>query len=140
MTDRPIYFPTPDPSEAVPFTVTDSGERELFDSGMVRDTETGKVDLTYVIHGPMLVRWAEHMMKGAVKYDRENWMQAAGTAELERFKRSAFRHLVQWLLGETDEDHAAAILFNVNGFEYVKERMARDEDGTEWVDVKPPGY
>jgi len=105
------------------YVVTDSGEREHFDSGMVRDTETGKTDYTYTLTGPMLQRWAEHLQKGAVKYDRDNWTLAAGRVELDRFERSAFRHLVQWLQGETDEDHAAAVFFNVNGAEYVREAL-----------------
>lgn len=102
------------------FEVKDSGEREEFESGMVRDTEAGKVDYTYVLKGPMLERWAIHLQKGAEKYARDNWMQATGYAELTRFERSAIRHMVQWLNGERDEDHAAAIFFNVNGAEYVR--------------------
>ena len=121
MTDRPVYFPMPDPSEATPFVVTDSGEREHFDSGMQRDTEAGKTDYTYTVEGPMHRRWAEHMMKGADKYTKDNWTLAASPDELDRFKRSAYRHLLQWLRGETDEDHAAAVFFNINGAEYVRE-------------------
>ena len=105
------------------FVVTDSGERELFDSGMVRDTEAGKTDFLYVLQGPMHERWAQHMMKGAGKYNRDNWMLAEGEAEYDRFRRSAYRHLRLWLLGETDEDHAAAVFFNINGAEYVREVM-----------------
>ena len=103
------------------YEIKDSGEREEFASGMVRDVETDKTDYTYVTKGPMLRRWARHLMKGALKYERDNWMQAQDITERQRFERSAFRHMLQWLDGETDEDHAAAIMFNVNGAEYVKE-------------------
>lgn len=102
------------------FTVKDSGERAQFDSGMVRDVTTGKTDYTLVLDGPMFERWAEHLTKGAQKYSKRNWMLAEGDAELARFKESALRHFLQWLRGDTDEDHAAAVLFNVNGAEYVK--------------------
>jgi len=105
------------------FTIKDSGEREEFDSGMVRDTEEGKIDYTYVVKGPMLDRWAEHLRKGAKKYKRDNWMQGDSIVELERFRRSAFRHFIDWIDGKTDEDHAAAVLFNINGAEYVAARM-----------------
>ena len=47
------------------FDIKDSGEREEYESGMVRDGEEDKVDYTYVIPGPMLDRWANHLMKGA---------------------------------------------------------------------------
>ena len=71
----------------------------------------------------MLTRWAAHMTKGAVKYGRENWRLANSQQELDRFKASAFRHLVQWLAGERDEDHASAVLFNVSAAEFVLERI-----------------
>lgn len=109
------------------FEVKDSGERMQFASGMQRDTTTGKVDYSLVYDGPMLARWAEHLTKGAKKYDARNWMKADGEAELERFRASAARHFAQWMRGETDEDHAAAVLFNVNGAEYVRERLTPRE-------------
>src|SRR5690606_21266015 len=45
---------------------------------------------------------------------------------LDRAKSSAFRHFMQWFNGETDEDHAAAIFFNVQAVEYIKGRMNGD--------------
>jgi hypothetical protein len=92
---------------------------------MVRDTAAGKVDFRRVLDGPMLDRWAAHLSKGAVKYPDvgpgvPNWTLAAGPAELDRFKQSAFRHFLQWLRGDVDEDHAAAVFFNINGAEYVE--------------------
>jgi hypothetical protein len=102
------------------FTVKDSGQRQEFASGMVRDVTEGKTDYSLVLDGPMFDRWAEHVTKGATKYDKRNWMKASGNAEYERFRESAFRHFLQWYRGETDEDHAAAVMFNINGAEYVK--------------------
>jgi len=102
------------------FDLKDSGERLKFDSGMVRDVETGKTKWHLVTSGPMFNRWAVHLTKGSYKYTDDNWMQATGDAEYSRFRRSAFRHFIQWFNGETDEDHAAAVFFNINGAEYVK--------------------
>lgn len=112
------------------FQVKDSGARQSFDSGMVRDTTEGKTEYRRVFDGPMLQRWAEHLTKGAAKYpDVEpgvaNWTLAAGEAEYQRFRDSAVRHMMQWLRGDRDEDHAAAVLFNINGAEYVRERLAK---------------
>lgn len=107
------------------FQVKDSGARQQFDSGMVRDVTTGKVDYSLVLDGPMFERWAAHMTRGAEKYSKRNWMQADGDAELQRFRESAFRHFLQWLRGDTDEDHAAAVFFNINGACYVQERARR---------------
>jgi hypothetical protein len=98
----------------------DSGERQMFDSGMVRDVSDGKVDYLLLRDGPMLERWAVHMTLGSYKYTKRNWMLASGDAEYERFRESAARHFEQWLRGDTDEDHGAAVFFNINGAEYVK--------------------
>lgn len=113
------------------FEIKDSGARHNFDSGMMRDTEDNKTDYTSLVHGPMMERWAEHATKGRAKYPDvalgvPNWTQADGPAELQRFKRSAFRHMLQWLRGETDEDHAAAVMFNIDGAEFVAARMAAE--------------
>ena len=110
--------------ENLDFVVKDGGEREEFEGGMVRDTEAGKIDYTYVLTGPMLERWAEHLMKGAEKYERDNWTLACDEAAYQRYRRSAFRHLVAWLRDERDEDHAAAVIFNLNGAEYVRDKLA----------------
>lgn len=108
------------------FTVKDSGERQQFASGMQRDVTTDKTRYDLAFDGPMFKRYAEHLTKGAAKYEPRNWMKANGQEELERFRESAIRHFVQWLNGDDDEDHAAAVLFNLNGYEYVKKRLARD--------------
>lgn len=102
------------------FVVKDSGSRETYDSGMVRDTVEGKTNWSLVDDGPMLERWADHLTKGAKKYAPRNWMKARGIAEYQRFRESAFRHFMQWYRGDLDEDHAAAVFFNINGAEYVR--------------------
>lgn len=110
------------------FTVKDSGKRESFDGGMVRDTSEGKTNFALVADGPMLRRWAEHMTKGAIKYEPRNWMKAEGDAELQRSRESAFRHFMQWFFGDVDEDHASAVFFNINLAEYVKEKLGAGGD------------
>lgn len=110
------------------FDIKDSGQRQEFQSGMVRDVTVGKVNFWRVLVGPMFRRWAEHLTKGAAKYPDirpgvSNWTLAAGEEELARFKDSAFRHFVQWYEGNTDEDHGSAVFFNINGAEYVKEKL-----------------
>lgn len=106
---------------AVSFGIKDSGKRMEFESGMVRDVTEGKTRFDLVLDGPMFWRWAEHLTKGAEKYDARNWMKAAGLAEYERFRESAARHFFQWFSGDVDEDHAAAVFFNINGAEFVQE-------------------
>ncbi len=104
------------------FVTKDSGQRQEFSTGMVRDTSTNKAryDLVDV---PMLTRWAELMARGAKKYGANNWRKASTQEELDRFKESAFRHFMQWFGGATDEDHGAAVFFNVAGAEMVKNKI-----------------
>lgn len=75
--------------------------------------------------GRLVPRWAALMGRGAIKYGERNWEKARTEEELKRFKASAFRHFVQWIYElDTEEDHAAAVAFNLAGAEYVKQRMA----------------
>ena len=112
------------------FETKDSGVREEYDSGMRRDTEAGKArfDLTVPLGVPyselMLTRWADLMARGAEKYTARNWELADSDKELARYYSSAFRHFMQWLTGETDEDHAAAVFFNINCAETLKYKLA----------------
>jgi hypothetical protein len=94
------------------FVVKDSGTRQEYASGMRRDTQDGKPDYT-LIDRAFLKRWAMHMVKGKAKYGEDNWRLASSEEELKRFQKSALRHLIQWLDGEDEEDHAAAVAFNV---------------------------
>jgi hypothetical protein len=103
------------------FIIKDSGKRKEFKSGMVRDVNDDKINYLLVNDGPMLKRWAIHITKGAKKYEKRNWMKANGPEEYERFRESAFRHFMQWLNGDTDEDHASAVFFNINGAEFLKQ-------------------
>lgn len=87
----------------------------------------------------MLQRWINHMSKGAVKYEPRNWTKAAGLEEYYRFLESLDRHYhtyFTWAMYGVNiedpnnptreplkEDHAAAIFFNINGAEFVAEKL-----------------
>jgi len=107
----------------------DSGKRQEYKSGMRRDLQTGKPDFYLIVPKDMpykeqlLTRWAELMERGREKYGLRNWELADSEEELERFKSSAYRHFMQWLLNEDDEDHGAAVLYNINAAEFVKWRI-----------------
>jgi hypothetical protein len=111
------------------FETKDSGKREEYESGMVRDTEDGKPRFGLLLpegvpySEQMLTRFAALMARGAEKYTSRNWEKAQGAEELERYKSSALRHLVQWATDETDEDHAAAVMFNLLAGETVKYKL-----------------
>jgi HNH endonuclease/NUMOD4 motif-containing protein/dATP/dGTP diphosphohydrolase len=128
--------------EARAWQTKDSGKRVDFESGMRRDTQDGKPrwDLLFVPGMPYedqpLNRVAALMQRGAEKYGDNNWTLADSEEELIRFKASAARHFAQWFSGETDEDHAAAVWFNVAAAEYLKWKL--EFEGEEWRPI--PGY
>ena len=88
---------------------------------MVRDNcEKIRYDLIPLF---MLDRFAEHLTKGAKKYSPRNWQKAETKEELSRFIASAYRHFIQYMESETEEDHFSAIIFNLCGAELVKEKL-----------------
>lgn len=111
------------------FVVKDSGKRLSYDSGMVRDTTEGKPRFEFLIpdgipyDAQFLTRIAAHMAKGAAKYGDRNWEKANSSEELARARGSALRHMLQWQADETDEDHAAAVFFNMMFAETVKWKL-----------------
>ena len=113
------------------YETKDSGERVEYSSGMVRDIQDGKPDFSLLLTDlpyseQMLTRWAKLTERGASKYGRRNWQKARTDEEIERFKASAFRHFVQWITDENDEDHAAAVMFNINAAEFVKTKQKQE--------------
>lgn len=114
------------------FETKDSGERLEYKSGMLRDADATKARFDLIIPAnvpykeQLLTRFAELMMRGANKYSARNWEKANGQAELDRFKESALRHLMQWYCGETDEDHAVAVMFNIMGYETIKYKIEHE--------------
>ena len=120
------------------FVTKDSGKRDSFDGGMVRDTAAGKMRPDLVKDGPMFLRWVGLLTRGAIKYAARNWMKARGQEEYDRFLESADRHYEIWStwrryginIEDLDnptteplkEDHAAAAYFNINGAEFVADK------------------
>jgi len=89
--------------------VKDSGERQNFDTGSVRDTNTGKGRFDLVAPYAML-RLAQHYENGAEKYKSRNWELGQ---PLSRYLDSAIRHLTKVMMGLEDEDHLSAATWNI---------------------------
>ena len=87
----------------------DSGERQEFPTGSVRDTREGKgrYDLLPP-HAIYLV--ARQFEEGALKYGDGNWLKGQ---PLSRYVDSALRHLFKHMGGETDERHDVAAAWNI---------------------------
>ena len=116
------------------YETTDSGERVEFNSGMVRDSDTDKPRYD-LMDRPMLKRYAELLARGAEKYGENNWKKADSPEELVRFQASAFRHFMQWLNNEYEEDHASAVWFNIAAAEMVRAKLHEQAQNLEsdWI-------
>ena len=105
-------------------------------SGTNRSSEEGKLryDLCFppsdAMECSILSRWALHMTKNVESKGEANWHNASTAEDIKRFYRSAWRHWMAFIAGEDDEDHLAAILFNLQGIAYVQHRIK--VDCTDW--------
>lgn len=101
--------------------IKDSGKRESFGTGAVRDTADGK-GFFDCLPFEALRRLAVHMENGAKKYGKHNWRKGINQS---RYLQSALRHLNQFAEGHRDEDHLAAVMFNVAGIIEVEKAVER---------------
>ncbi len=99
--------------------VKDSGVREEFDTGSRRDTREGKGRYDLIPAYPHK-RLAQHYENGAVKYGDRNWEKGQ---PLSRYLDSAIRHLENVKAGMCDEDHPAAVVWNVYAFMWTQEQV-----------------
>lgn len=105
------------------FDTKDSGQRREYETGARRDVNSGKgrYDLISPI---MMKRLAELMERGAVKYGAHNWEKGM---PLSQYLDSAMRHLWQLIASQDDEDHAAAVIFNVMAFMHTQHKIWEGE-------------
>lgn len=114
---RSVLYPYPEgtvlPVEKTPndsgFITKDSGQREAFATGMVRDLRDGKGRFD-LLPTRALRRVAQVYERGAKKYGDSNWRKGA---PFSRFLDSGIRHTMQALEGNQDEDHLAQAIFNL---------------------------
>jgi hypothetical protein len=115
------------------YTIKDSGKRSEFAGGMVRDTAEGKDDWSNLRFGPMPRRIVRHLTKGRDKYPDPapgipNWTLGRGIDVWLHARESYGRHNDAYLAGLQDEDHGAAIYFNLNVMEYVRQYFSAEEE------------
>lgn len=90
-------------------SIKDSGNRRKFDTGAVRDIQTGKgrYDL---IPWDAIHELAIHCEQGAFKYGERNCEKGI---PIHSLIDSAFRHLSCYMRGMKDEPHLRAALWNI---------------------------
>lgn len=118
------------------YATKDSGERKVFDTGAQRDIESGKPRYD-LIPTFALKRLAELYARGAEKYREWNWTEGI---PYSRMLSSAERHLQQWKQGDRDEDHLAAVAWNILGLIHYEEVGRDDLDDLPRFDKNPRGW
>lgn len=122
--DVALMFPYNKNMAKKAFTTKDSGKRQSFPSGMVRDVQDDKPRFD-LIPTEGLRRLAELYTRGAVKYGDDNWRKGQ---PLSRAYASLFRHLIQWREGDRAEDHMAAVAWNAMAIMFYEEQMPELND------------
>jgi len=114
------------------FKIKDSGEREVYGTGAQRDNHQGKGRFDLVSTQGLLrvARWYE---LGAKKYSDRNWEKGISVA---RCIDAAMRHLVKYMAGCDDEDHLAAVAWNVFAIMFYEYYIPEMQDLPEWKERK----
>jgi len=99
----------------------DSGKREKFVTGAVRDTADNKPrpDLISPIASRKLGEW---LARGAKKYAARNWEKGIN---VQRSFESISRHLNDFANGETNEPHMVAVMCNAMFIIHTQEMVRR---------------
>lgn len=96
-----------------------SSKKQKFPSGAVRDSRDGKG--RYDLISPYAMRRLAHTLEfGAIKYGDRNWEKGW---PVMRIIDSLKRHLAQYEMGETDEDHLGRMMFNAMALSHTQEMI-----------------
>jgi len=110
-----VYDDSRKPSATLP----DSGQRQAFTTGAVRDAMAGK-GLPHMIPPVALRKIALRFEQGAAKYGPGNWMQGI---PLSRYQDAIQRHTLAWAEGQTDEDHLGAVGWNFTAAAWTEQQI-----------------
>jgi hypothetical protein len=83
--------------------------KRIFESGSQRDDDSNKPLVNHLTAYTRL-RFGYLLREGANKYGKNNWQKGQPT---ETALESLHRHLAKYELGDRNEDHLSAIIFNV---------------------------
>jgi len=92
--------------------------KETFEGGATRSDSTGKGRFDLIPSGP-LKRLAVRYEEGGRQHGDENWKNGQ---PMTRIFSALIRHAYQWQDGQDDEDHLAAVAWNVFALMYFEEK------------------
>ena len=111
--------------------IKDSGVRQEFSTGAVRDAAKGKPMLGLI--SPIFMnRLGDWLTKGAEKYSPRNWEKGI---PMQRTMDSLMRHTNDHREGNRDEDHLAAMACNIMFLIHTEEMVKRGLLSEELADM-----
>lgn len=133
------------PGEA--FVTKASGTKAQHSDGVVRDTEEGKprFDLMFPKGVPfeqqLMTRVAELYYRGGKTYGMRNWENSETEETLAHHEAALWRHMMKFYLGVKDgEDHAAAIVWNVNAVDLTRRKIAEKREADKTLGRETAGH
>lgn len=103
-------------------------EKTVFASGAQRDIKTGKGRFD-LIEPELLFRLAAHYESGAKHYGDRNWEKGIPVSDCIN---SAFRHFIKYMAGWKDEDHLAAVVWNITAIMRFEKDQRKDLMDLPW--------
>ncbi|MEU7318444.1 hypothetical protein [Streptomyces sp. NPDC007083] len=113
------------------FPTKDSGSRDEHSPGMQREPDGDRPGFNLLV--PEAVSYDHHLLtccpalmaRSSVTCSPGNCERADSPAKVKRTRTIALRHSIRWMSGERDEDHAAAVVFNILATETTSHVVAQ---------------
>lgn len=93
----------------------------LYENWVKREDKTDKIRYD-LIPTEMLTRLAGLYTRWAKIYWDRN-MENGNLDYMETCKQSAWRHFIQWIEWQQDEDHAMALVWNIFTYEFLMKKL-----------------
>lgn len=104
-----------------------------FTTGAIRDNDSEKEDYIETVSWTAMKRFAQYMTGKKQKYGAGNFKKGI---PIESYEQSLVRHLQKYLenkheggIVETEEDHLAAMRFNIDGIMHEEGRIKKQNNG-----------
>ena len=115
------------------YQTTHTGDMAVHSDGVKRDTQSGKTLYTLMfpkgvpMDEQLIVRVAELYTRGGARYGNRNWEDSSSEDTLEHHTEALWRHFMKFFFDVQDgEDHAAAIVWNINSVEMARRNIEAD--------------
>lgn len=121
--------------ESEGYVTRSTGPASEYEDGMRRDATEGKPKFGLMLpegvpyEEQLLTRVAGLYTRGGKLYGDRNWESSATQESLDHHREAFLRHAMKLFLGVQDgEDHAAAVVWNVNAIELTRRNLRMKQE------------